>query len=98
MGTDPLAFLRAAHAGAQRDAENARGQWVDVGLPFSAVAHAERHSPDAVLGRIAAERKLIAACEEIFAVDGWEYYDAPDLAEKTITALAEAWGWTEETT
>lgn len=106
MTAVPLAFLHAAHAAAQREAENARGQWVDVGLPFSAVAHAERHSPDAALRRIAAERKVIAEHKtvRVLAWDtGWdEQCDVCHVRNEwlpcsTIKHLAEAWGWTEET-
>lgn len=62
------------------------------------VVHIARHDPQATLRRIAAERKTLAACEEILAVDGWEYDDTPNLADDTIRNMAEGWGWTEETT
>lgn len=57
--------------------------------------HIARHDPQATLRRIAADRKTLAACEEILAIDGWEYDDAPNLADATIRNLAEAWGWKE---
>lgn len=59
--------------------------------------HIARHDPAATLRRIAADRKLIAVCEKVLAVDGWEYDDAPKLAEHVISNLAAGWGWTEET-
>lgn len=59
--------------------------------------HIARHDPAAVLRRIAADRKTLAACEELLAMDpnGWEYTDTPELAEHVIRNLAEGWGWTE---
>lgn len=55
--------------------------------------HIALHDPAAVLRRIAAERKLLAECQKVLAVDDWEYNDAPDLARATVRALAEGWGW-----
>jgi hypothetical protein len=48
-----------------------------------------------VLRRIAADRKTLADCEAAFDWDNW---GAASLAETVIRNLAEAWGWTEETT
>lgn len=59
--------------------------------------HIALNDPHSVLRRVTAERKILAACEEILAIDGWEYDDAPNLANETICNLAEGWGWTEET-
>jgi Family of unknown function (DUF6221) len=59
-------------------------------------AHVARHDPAAVLRRIKAERKALDECEEVLAVDGWEYDDAPTLAATVIRGVAEGWGWTEE--
>lgn len=108
MSTNPLSYLRATLDAAEREARQARGQWVDVGLPFSAVAHAERHSPDGVLRRIAADQKLIAAYEKAraeYEADGptWDHESTVGRArtEALYDALrhtAEGWGWTEETT
>lgn len=71
--------------------------------PLNAVAKltasvllAENGSPHVVLRRIAAERETLAECKEVLAVDGWEYDDAPKLADATIRSLAKGWGWTEE--
>ncbi|MEV7034616.1 DUF6221 family protein [Streptomyces sp. NPDC093272] len=57
--------------------------------------HIVRHDPEAVLRRIGAERRLLAECQQTLAVDGWEYTDTPELAERVIRGLAEGWGWTE---
>lgn len=54
-------------------------------------------SPEDLSRRIAADRKLIAECEKVLAVDGWEYDDAPKLAEHVISNLSAGWGWTGET-
>ena len=48
--------------------------------------------PEAVLCRVAAERKILAECKDLLAVDGWEFDDAPNLADTTICNLAEGWG------
>lgn len=53
-------------------------------------------SPAAVLRRIAKGRGLLEDCENI--IGGWHYDETKNLAEDTIRNLAEAWGWTEETT
>jgi hypothetical protein len=54
---------------------------------------------DFVLARIAADRKILAECQRILAVDGWEYSDAPELAAMTIRLLASPYkgreGWQE---
>jgi len=73
---------------------------------------AEHASPAAVLRRIAAERKLIACHQPVNDRTGWRdgAYDDIDPACatcgsddnatahpcRTITALAEAWGWTPD--
>ena len=62
------------------------------------MVHIARHDPAAVLRRIAADRKLIAECEKVLAVEGWEYDDAPTLAEATIRIVAEGYGRTEDET
>jgi hypothetical protein len=63
------------------------------------MVHIAANSPAALLRRIVAERKTLAACEEILAFDlGWEYTDTPELAEAVVRDLAEGWGWSEETT
>lgn len=62
---------------------------------YANMVHIAANSPAAVLRRIAADRKLIAECEKILAVDGWEYDDAPTLAALVIKGIAEGWGWTE---
>jgi hypothetical protein len=68
----------------------------DEGTPSEAqMAHIAANSPAAVLRRIGGERKTLAACEEILAVDGWEYDDTPNLANDTICNMAEGWGWSE---
>lgn len=72
--------------------------FLDAQLPWDLIPHMARHDPAAALRRIAADRKLIAECEHLLAVDGWEYDDAPTLARTTIRAVAEGWGWTGETT
>lgn len=53
--------------------------------------------PSALLRRIDAERETLAACRAVLAVDGWEYTDAPELAEVVVIGLAKAWGWEAET-
>lgn len=58
--------------------------------------HIVLHDPEAVLRRINSERKTIAECKGLLAVDGWEYDDAPNLADTAICNLAEGWGWTGE--
>lgn len=71
---------------------------LDEGSPSAEQAtYIARHDPAATLRRIASERELLAKCEEVLAVDGWEYDDAPKLAEHVISDLAEGWGWTGET-
>jgi hypothetical protein len=79
--------------------ENGDAVAYDEGRPTPAqAAHIAANDPAAVLRRIAADRKTLAACEEILAVDGWEYDDTPNLADATICNMAEGWGWSEETT
>jgi hypothetical protein len=56
----------------------------------------EDTDPASVLRRIAADRKILVACEEVLAVEGWEYDDAPTLEQSTIRSMAEGWGWTGE--
>jgi len=65
---------------------------------YANMVHIASHDPAATLRRIAADRKLIEVCEEVLAVDGWEYDDAPKLAEHVISNLAEGWGWMGEPT
>jgi hypothetical protein len=55
--------------------------------------HIVLHDPEAVLRRINSERKTLTECKDLVAVDGWEYDDAPNLADTTICNLAEGWGW-----
>lgn len=62
----------------------------------ASVLIATNGSPAAVLRRIAAERETLAECKKVLADDGWEYDDAPKLADATIRSLAKGWGWTEE--
>jgi hypothetical protein len=71
--------------------------FLDAELPWGLLPHMARHDPAAVLRRIAADRKLLDECEEVLAIDGWEYSDAPDLAELAIGCVATGWGWTEGT-
>lgn len=35
-----------------------------------------------------AKQRIIEECSKVLAVDGWEYDDAPDLAERTLRLLA----------
>jgi hypothetical protein len=53
------------------------------------------HDPAAVLRRITADRKTLEDCED--AIIGWTYDETKELARDTIRNIAEAWGWTEET-
>jgi hypothetical protein len=52
-----------------------------------------------MLARIAADRRILAECQRILAVDGWEYTDAPELAATTVRLLASPYkgrdGWQE---
>jgi hypothetical protein len=141
--TDPLEFLRAAHAEAEARAEAATaGPWtafeyVDHDCGFEATigtgpgvhdrtsvvghgyegggvermvdaVHIAANDPAAVLRRITAERKLIGLYEaaraeypaDLHAYD-WESDTGKartGALEETVMALAEGWGWTEETT
>lgn len=69
----------------------------DIPLPEIG-AFVVANDPAAALRRIAADRKLIAECEKVLAVEGWEYDDAPTLAEATIRITAEGYGRTENET
>lgn len=110
---DLLAWLATAMDAAQRDAEQISSvAWLSLALDARArtalaarsfdgatlTAFFEQTDPAAVLRRIGSDRKLIAECEKVLAVDGWEYDDAPNLAEATIRIIAEGYGWTERTT
>jgi hypothetical protein len=103
--------------GVSRPRGNLRAQigrddiFLDAELPWGLIPHMARHDPAAVLRRITADKKLIAAhpvttevrdirmtrfgCQTCHKwddrVEGRGYCD-------TILALAEGWGWTEETT
>ncbi len=73
---------------------------VDEHEPEAHLAEAlliQSNSPGSVLRRIEAEREILAACRAVLAEDGWEYTDAPELAEVVTAGLAEAWGWEAET-
>lgn len=50
--------------------------------------HANRWSPARVLAECAAKRRIVKRCADTLAVDGWEYDDAPELAEATLYDLA----------
>lgn len=57
--------------------------------------HIALHCPAAVLRRIAAERKILDLMTRILDPD-WGYgknRTAVELAELTVRALAEGWGW-----
>jgi hypothetical protein len=53
-----------------------------------ACAYIARHDPARVLREVEAKRLLITECERILAVRDWEYDDAPQFAEYTLSALA----------
>lgn len=78
----------------------AGGRWGGEASVFESTADAKliaaHASPTAVLRRIAADRERLEDCENILA--GWHYEETKTLAEDVIRNLAEAWGWTEETT
>lgn len=56
----------------------------------------EANDPAAVLRRIDRDRETLEDCEN--AIIGWTHQETKELAQDTIRNLAEAWGWTEETT
>lgn len=74
-------------------------------MTSASAKHAARHDPAAVLRRIAADRKTLDDCMKAVEVARRYKEDDPSswspwsrLAYRTIRNLAEAWGWTEETT
>ena len=45
--------------------------------------------PEQILARLAADRKILAECQRMLAMDDWEYSDVPDLAEFVMRRQAE---------
>ena len=58
-------------------------------LNLERAAFIAANDPTSVLARIAADRQILARCLKVLAVEGWEYSDAPELAEATIRDLAQ---------
>ncbi|MFJ8345043.1 DUF6221 family protein [Streptomyces sp. NPDC094153] len=57
--------------------------------------HIVRHDPEAVLRRIAADRKTLDDCDDV--LHDFTPSAMQQLARSTIRNLAEGYGWTEET-
>lgn len=109
MATDPVAFLRNAHQRAEELARAAMKpgdfyppdpiEWLIASNDLStrettaAEAHIRANTPDTVLARVAAERQILDACENVLA--GWHYGESKELAHDVIVGLAAGWGWTE---
>lgn len=58
-------------------------------------AHVALNDPQTALSRVAADRKTLAECKRLLAVDGWEYTDTPELAQLVLDNMAEGYGWGE---
>lgn len=50
--------------------------------------HIAAHDPARVLAECAAKRAIIKECSSVLRSGGWEYSDAPDLAELVVGCLA----------
>lgn len=65
------------------------------GIVYLADAHhIAAWSPTVVLAQVAADRKLIEACDTVLT--GWYYGEAKELAHDVLLLRAKAWGWKDE--
>lgn len=99
--TNPVDFLKGAHATAEMAAQATLVQLLDhVDGQLAVVGHQQKQADGASLLRITADRKLLelhhdvdGKCEE--CAQGYELMDwGPNFPCQTIRHIAEGWGWT----